>query len=67
MAVARVLTEPENESFRLFDWRRDELERAGYPRPVASMLADNPSVDLERARSLIAKGATVEQAVEILL
>ncbi len=48
-------------------WRYECLEEAGYPVLVALELAENPSVDLHRACEMLANGASVEDAVRILV
>lgn len=49
-------------------WRQEELERAGYPTLAAMQLAERTTtVDLHRACELLERGATVDQALEILL
>lgn len=58
--------ETPEEADRLLSWRFDELERAGYPLDVAAMLAAKRDVDLELARSLLERGASVHQALRIL-
>lgn len=48
-------------------WRYEQLELAGYPRDDAITLAENPDVDLHLAVGLLARGASVEEALRILL
>jgi hypothetical protein len=49
------------------EWRREELERAGYPAAAALMLALSPEVDLHCAVDLLRAGCPAETAVRILL
>lgn len=49
------------------NWRFEQLEDAGYPIDVALALAGNPDVDLHGAVDLISSGASVHQALLILL
>jgi hypothetical protein len=48
-------------------WRSEELERAGYPAQAAAELAARNDVDLHHAAELLAKGCSVELALQILL
>ncbi len=48
-------------------WRMEELHRAGYPTLTAIHLAENPRVNLHQACDLLKHGASVEQALRILL
>jgi len=57
----------DEEVLRLHLWRFSELERAGYPPNVASMLAGRGLVDLHAACDLLDKGCSVEKALAILL
>ena len=50
----------------VLNWRYEELERAGYPTDIAVALAERGDVNLHEARSLLAAGATVHQALRIL-
>lgn len=51
----------------IVNWRFSELCDAGYPVDVATMLAERADVDLHTARGLLRRGATVAQAVRILV
>jgi hypothetical protein len=64
MAAANPITE---ERDRVESWRREELERAGYPPDAAAKLAARDDVDLRRAISLLEHGCTPELALRILL
>jgi hypothetical protein len=55
-----------DETERLVRWRREQLERAGYPPDYALGLAQNPLVDLHLAVSLLEHGCDVETAQRIL-
>ncbi len=48
-------------------WRYEQLELAGYPVLVALELAENPHVDLHRACEMLGNGASVEDALRILV
>jgi len=50
----------------VLNWRYEELERAGYPVEVAIALAERGDVDLHLAVGLLARGASVGEAVRIL-
>ena len=52
---------------RVEGWRREELERAGYPADVAEQLAARHDVDLHSAIDLVERGCPPEIAVRILL
>jgi hypothetical protein len=71
--VARILTDlTPSETVGRFDlevlcWRQEELVRAGYPNDVAIQLAESPDVDLHRACGMLRQGASVDEAVRILL
>ena len=57
----------ETEEQRIESWRMEALERAGYDRRAAAILACRKDVDLHQAMSLIANGCTPELALRILL
>ncbi len=48
-------------------WRKQELERAGYPRAAAKVLAGRHFVDLHLAVELVERGCDPELALQILL
>ncbi len=54
------------EAERVFNWRREELERAGYARPAAEELADRFEVDLHVAVRLLRDGCPAAMALRIL-
>jgi hypothetical protein len=64
MPATNVITE---ERDRVESWRREALERAGYPPDAAAKLASREDVDLHRAISLLEHGCTSELALRILL
>lgn len=47
-------------------WRTEQLEELGFDAYTASCLANDQTVDLGRARKLIASGCSHHMAVEIL-
>ena len=48
-------------------WRHEALERAGYDREAATVLAASHDVDLHRAVDLLHKGCSPDLALQILL
>jgi hypothetical protein len=67
MTAAETQLVYDTEIHRIEDWRRAELERAGYPVKEATRLAERHDVDLHLAIDLISQGCPVPVAVEILL
>ena len=67
MTAANLTVERETEAERVVNWRREELERAGYERTAARKLAERSYVDLHRAVALVRTGCPADTAVEILL
>lgn len=62
------LTSPVELELELVEqWRLSSLERAGYDRESASVLAASHEVDLHRAVELLERGCTVDLALQILL
>jgi hypothetical protein len=60
--------ERENDEVRrILNWRREELERAGYEREYADILATAVEVDLRDAVRLLDAGCRQSVAVLILL
>lgn len=55
------------EAERVFCWRLDVLERAGYPADDAGLLATSTHVDLHLATYLRERGCPPETALRILL
>jgi hypothetical protein len=66
MAAAEVTTR-ETEQERIERWRAGELERAGYERAAAALLASRNDVDLHYAIDLLRNGCEPELALQILL
>ena len=57
----------ETELQQVCRWRRQELERAGYEREYADILAASLDVDLHAAVALLRQGCRQSTAVLILL
>jgi hypothetical protein len=57
----------ETENDRVERWRTETLERVGYDRESAALLAGRPDVDLHLAIELIEHGCPTEIAIQILL
>lgn len=57
---------PTLRDLHIVSWRFDCLEDAGYPTDIAVMLAERGDVDLHAACELLARGATIHQALSIL-
>lgn len=64
MAAANLIAE---ERDRVETWRREELERAGYPPEAAARIASREDVDLRHATSLLERGCPPDVALRILL
>jgi hypothetical protein len=67
MTAAETRLVYDTELDRIEDWRREELERAGYPRNDAARLAERHDVDLHLAIDLISRGCSSTVALDILL
>jgi hypothetical protein len=67
MAPVHLVTRPDLELEQIERWRLDSLERAGYDRESAVVLAYSHEVDLHQAVTLLENGCTVELALQILL
>ena len=66
MAAAELTQITEGD--RVQSWRLEELERAGYPRELATELAERFDVDLHHAVALVREqGCAPEIAARILL
>lgn len=72
--MAEILTDrdpgdekPSLRDLNVVSWRFDCLTSAGYPVEVAVSLAERQDVDLHKATGLLEHGATVEEALRILL
>jgi hypothetical protein len=57
----------ETELARVVDWRKAELQRAGYEEQSARRLAERLDIDLHRATELLRSGCPAETALRILL
>jgi hypothetical protein len=57
----------ETEQQRIESWRMETLERAGYDRRAAAILASRKDIDLHQAIALLQRGCSPELALEILL
>ena len=64
---ATETTKPETEIERIERWRREELERAGYPAEAASEIASRLDIDLHQAVGLLERGCPADIAARILL
>lgn len=58
--------EPKLQGIDVLNWRYECLEDAGYPVDIAIMLAERSEIDLHEACNLLARGATVHEALRIL-
>jgi hypothetical protein len=67
MPAAELELEFDGQAELIRSWRLEELERAGYPRPVAEQLADLSYVDLHLAVDLLRSGCPQDTALRILL
>ena len=67
MTAAEITLDEETEAGRVVDWRRAELERAGYDGPHATEIAARVDVDLHVAVDLLRRGCPPETALQILL
>ena len=64
-AESRVIEETELQQIE--GWRRERLERAGYPAAAAAELAGRHDIDLHDAVGLLERGCPVELALRILV
>lgn len=67
MTAAEITLDQDTEAGRVVDWRRAELERAGYDMEAAAALAPRVDVDLHVAVDLLRSGCPAETALQILL
>lgn len=51
----------------VLNWRFEGLLKAGYPVDISIMLAEQSGVNLHEACDLLRDGATIHQALRILL
>ena len=64
---AAELQATDTEQQRIERWRAEELERAGYDRSAAVLLAARLDVDLHYAIDLLRAGCAPDLALQILL
>jgi hypothetical protein len=67
MSAAELEVLYETEIDRIERWRHQALQRAGYDRESALVLAASHDVDLHAAVSLLERGCSVDLALQILL
>jgi hypothetical protein len=65
--MARLEQDTEARESEVFDWRYEELRRAGYSRSQAELLAASKHVDLRFAVRLLAEGCPPATATRILV
>ena len=67
MSAAELELTHVSERDRIERWRHEALERAGYDPESAIVIAASHDVDLHDAVGLLARGCSVELALQILL
>jgi hypothetical protein len=67
MSAAELEIIQATETDRVEHWRHQELARAGYDPESALVLAASHDVDLHEAVNLLARGCSVDLALQILL
>jgi len=67
MSATELQLHDPSEIERIEHWREEALERAGYDRASASMLAMRHDIDLHEAVELLERGCPSELALQILL
>ena len=67
MAAADLEVKADSEIERIERWRAEELERAGYDREQAALIAGRHDVDLHHAVDLVRQGCPADLALSILL
>ncbi len=67
MTAAQINLSLDTEQERIEQWRKEELERAGYKHRDAAELAARLDVDLHLAIDLLRMGCPKEVALKILL
>jgi hypothetical protein len=67
MAAADLEIKVDTELERIERWRAEELERAGYDREQAALIAARHDVDLHSAADLVRQGCPPDLALNILL
>ena len=65
--ATEVVPEARTEDERVFGWRKEWLERAGYCRSVAATIAARRDIDLHLALTLPRLGCPHNTALRILL
>jgi hypothetical protein len=67
-AMATIEQRPEIEqTSEVFDWRFEQLQRAGYPTSEAWLIAAAKDVDLRFAVRLLSEGCPPQTAARILV
>jgi hypothetical protein len=67
MSAADLEVTGETELERIESWRAQELQRAGYDREQAALIAGRHDVDLHTAVDLVRQGCPADLALNILL
>jgi hypothetical protein len=67
MSAANLTTVVDSELEIVERWRHEALQRAGYDRESATVLAASHDVDLHRAIELLQRGCPANLALQILL
>jgi len=65
--MGTIEQETEREADAVFEWRFEELQRAGFSRSQAFLLASARDVDLRVAERLLAAGCPPSTATRILV
>jgi hypothetical protein len=66
-AVTEAIEESSDEDSVVREWRRSQLERLGFDRSDASLLADCAHVDLGGVRKLVGEGCPLSTVMRIVL
>jgi hypothetical protein len=67
MSAANLTSTIDSELEIVERWRHQALERAGYDRESATVLAASHDIDLHSAVELLQGGCSIELALQILL
>lgn len=67
MSAANLITAIDSELELVEQWRHEALQRAGYDRESATVLAASHDVDLHRAIEILQRGCPANLALQILL
>lgn len=67
MSAVDLTTTVDSELEVIERWRHEALERAGYDREAATVLAASHDVDLHSAVDLLQRGCPIDLALQILL